>query len=159
MHTFIQYVPRIMHTFAQYIPWIMHTFIQHVPRIMHTFTQYVPRIMHTVHPKNHAHIHTVHPKNYAHIRIVHPNNYAYIHTLLSFWYQPISHLNILQGWLLYWHWGNHMITAVPTQLDGYEKIFSMDPQLLYIDGLVQDCSNSSALAMEFLQSCAKPLLW
>ena len=26
----------------------------------------------------------------------------------------------------------------------------------YIDGLVQDCSNSSALAMELLLSCAKP---
>ena len=26
-----------------------------------------------------------------------------------------------------------------------------------IDGLVQDCSNSSALAMELLQSCTKPL--
>ena len=26
----------------------------------------------------------------------------------------------------------------------------------YIDGLVQDRSNSSALAMELLQSCAKP---
>ena len=26
-----------------------------------------------------------------------------------------------------------------------------------IDGLVQDCSNSSVLAMELLQSCAKPL--
>ena len=25
----------------------------------------------------------------------------------------------------------------------------------YIDGLVQDCSNSSALAMELLQSCTK----
>ena len=27
----------------------------------------------------------------------------------------------------------------------------------HIDGLVQDCSNSSALAMELLQSCAKAL--
>ena len=27
---------------------------------------------------------------------------------------------------------------------------------LYFDGLVHDCSNSSALAMEFLQSCTKP---
>ena len=27
------------------------------------------------------------------------------------------------------------------------------------DGLVQDCSNSSALAMELLQSCAKPSSW
>ena len=28
----------------------------------------------------------------------------------------------------------------------------------YINGLVQDCSNSSALAMELLQSCTKPLI-
>ena len=28
-----------------------------------------------------------------------------------------------------------------------------------IDGLVRDCSNSSALAMELLQSCAKPLIY
>ena len=27
---------------------------------------------------------------------------------------------------------------------------------LYIDGLVQDCSNSIAKALELLQSCAKP---
>ena len=27
------------------------------------------------------------------------------------------------------------------------------------DGLVQDCSNSSALAMELLQSCKKPSTW
>ena len=30
---------------------------------------------------------------------------------------------------------------------------------VYIDGLVQDCSNSIALAMELLQSCAKPFIW
>ena len=28
----------------------------------------------------------------------------------------------------------------------------------YIDGLVQDCSNSIALEMELLQSCSKPSL-
>ena len=28
-----------------------------------------------------------------------------------------------------------------------------------IDGLVQDCSNSSALAMELLQSCTKPWIY
>ena len=28
-----------------------------------------------------------------------------------------------------------------------------------IDSLVQDCSNSSALAMELLQSCTKPSKW
>ena len=30
---------------------------------------------------------------------------------------------------------------------------------VYIGGLVQDCSNSSALAMELLQSCTKPSIW
>ena len=29
----------------------------------------------------------------------------------------------------------------------------------YIHGLVQDCNNSSALAMELLQSCTKPLIY
>ena len=31
--------------------------------------------------------------------------------------------------------------------------------LVYIDGFVQDCSNSSVLAMEFLLSCTKPLIY
>ena len=30
---------------------------------------------------------------------------------------------------------------------------------LYVDGLVQDCSNSSALAMELLQSCTKSSIY
>ena len=29
----------------------------------------------------------------------------------------------------------------------------------HIDGLVQDCSNSSAFALELLQSCTKPLIY
>ena len=29
----------------------------------------------------------------------------------------------------------------------------------YIEGLVQDCSNSSALEMELLQSCTKPSIY
>ena len=29
----------------------------------------------------------------------------------------------------------------------------------HIDGLVQDCSNSSALAMELLPSCTKPSIY
>ena len=28
-----------------------------------------------------------------------------------------------------------------------------------INGLIQNCSNSGALAMELLQSCTKPLIW
>ena len=34
-----------------------------------------------------------------------------------------------------------------------------DFKLWYIDGLDQDCSNSSALAMELLQSCTKPSIY
>ena len=30
---------------------------------------------------------------------------------------------------------------------------------MHINGLVQDCSNSSALAMELLQSCTKPSIY
>ena len=33
------------------------------------------------------------------------------------------------------------------------------PLEIYINGLVQDCSMSVALAMEILQSCTKPLIW
>ena len=32
-------------------------------------------------------------------------------------------------------------------------------EVLYIDGLVQDCSNSIANALELLQSCTKPSTW
>ena len=35
-------------------------------------------------------------------------------------------------------------------------LFSASHYSENIDGLVQDCSNSSALAMELLQSCTKP---
>ena len=28
-----------------------------------------------------------------------------------------------------------------------------------VNGLVQDCGNSSALALDLLQSCTKPLIW
>ena len=36
-------------------------------------------------------------------------------------------------------------------------IWSMESK--YIDGLVQDCSNSFANALELLQSCTKPSIW
>ena len=37
-------------------------------------------------------------------------------------------------------------------------MFTWMIQAHHIDGLVQDCSNPSALAMELLQSCTKPLI-
>ena len=38
----------------------------------------------------------------------------------------------------------------------YVGVPALGPVHDKINGLVQDCSNSSALAMELLQSCAKP---
>ena len=44
--------------------------------------------------------------------------------------------------------------------DNFNALLSFCLQLtsdyIYIDGLGQDCGNSSALAMELPQSCAKP---
>ena len=39
------------------------------------------------------------------------------------------------------------------------KIMDDMKPMVHVDGLVQDCSNSSALAMELLQSCTKPSIW
>ena len=38
-------------------------------------------------------------------------------------------------------------------------INSFPPSAVYIDGLVQDCSNSIAKALELLQSCTKPSIY
>ena len=37
-----------------------------------------------------------------------------------------------------------------------EQSYDLPTTGIYIGGLAQDCSNSSALAMELLQSCPKP---
>ena len=38
----------------------------------------------------------------------------------------------------------------------YRSGLGLETTILYIDGLVHGCSNHSALAMQLLQSCAKP---
>ena len=48
-------------------------------------------------------------------------------------------------------WVNHVVLPV--------RDLGLLVNELTIDGLVQDCSNSSALAMELLQSFAKPSIW
>ena len=39
------------------------------------------------------------------------------------------------------------------------RVASVAKRQSHIDALVQDCSNASALAMELLQSCTKPLIY
>ena len=51
-------------------------------------------------------------------------------------------------------WQFYQVTC---QMLGYQA--SRDLIIGYLDGLVQDCRNSSALAMELLQSCTKPSIW
>ena len=90
----------------------------------------------------------------------------YAHCLHEFCY---GFTHILQGYFI-------ETGAVVRFSNGYEvtpknmnKLFTKIPKHLYykhnktkykktnqINGLAQDCSNSSALAMELLQSCAKP---
>ena len=41
----------------------------------------------------------------------------------------------------------------------HKKIYTCQQWQSYIDDLVQDCSNSSALAMELLQFCTKPSIY
>ena len=59
--------------------------------------------------------------------------------------------------LMAWSCKNQYITAMRCLWSTSREIctwFMFD-----IDGLAQDCSNSSALAMELLQSCTKPSIW
>ena len=44
-------------------------------------------------------------------------------------------------------------------LDFVHSIMNCMHLIYDINGLMQDCSNSSALAMELLQSCPKPTIW
>ena len=69
------------------------------------------------------------------------------------------------------HWWQLWQCHCRQMLQGLGKIQKLPPILItrhlspkvcgkvYIDGLVQDCSNSSVLAMELLQSCTKPSTW
>ena len=41
----------------------------------------------------------------------------------------------------------------------YNGVIDTEYAVEYIDGLLQDCSNSSALATELLQSCTKPSIY
>ena len=51
---------------------------------------------------------------------------------------------------------DHNVTASMYCIEFLQDIHNN--HLAYIDGLAQDCSNSSALAMELLQSYANPLI-
>ena len=57
---------------------------------------------------------------------------------------------------------NHDTTAIMAHCQSaWQAAVNQSMMLLslHVDGLVQDCSNSSALAMELLQSCSKPSMW
>ena len=53
-----------------------------------------------------------------------------------------------------WSWPNNSRVSDQNQADIQTTTLGLIH--IQIDGLVQDCSNSSALAMELLQSCTKP---
>ena len=47
------------------------------------------------------------------------------------------------------------LNVIRTDADTFDRKY----MTYHVDGLVQDCSNSSALAMELLQSCTKPSMY
>ena len=63
-------------------------------------------------------------------------------------------LRQLDMWLKVSNWIRSLGAEI-LNLSGCEKCIDSRNS----DGLVQDCSNSSALAMELLQACTKPLIW
>ena len=56
-----------------------------------------------------------------------------------------------------WNFFNKLEKNV-NKLNLYQTTTSTIGQRLYINGLVQECSNSTANALELLQSCTKPLI-
>ena len=75
--------------------------------------------------------------------------------------------------IYYWYMAQciHMVEAVTTAYAWRRRISGQPSRFFwfrwlvslfiyfYVDGLVQDCSNSSALAIELLQFCTKPLMY
>ena len=56
-------------------------------------------------------------------------------------------------------WQKHHIVAANRGVGFVNTVNTFTPYWNHIDGLVQDCSNSSAYALELLQSCTKPSIY
>ena len=73
----------------------------------------------------------------------------------------VNHLGYEYGTIIIGHASHncqHIYVANTNRGHGIWSIFSSS-ELPYIDGLVQDCSNSMPLAMELLQFCTKPSIY
>ena len=79
-----------------------------------------------------------------------------IETSWHFAHSSRANLSIMtMGWIPWW--GRHHLLVVLWNIEAKTK-WSPVCRHLHIDVLVQDCSNSSMLAMELLQSCTKALI-
>ena len=94
-----------------------------------------------------------------------------INYLNTFWHS----VNVLCNHIKWWHMINKSTWYVGMELLLYcwigstllsvqiiiciEFPVSYSCKMLHIDGLVPDCSNSSVITMELLQSCTKPLIY
>ena len=63
---------------------------------------------------------------------------------------------VILSWKSAWFMRRRKTIGSSSFLDGVNLLCPWNNLHNYIDGLVQDCSNSSVLAMELLQSCTKP---
>ena len=75
--------------------------------------------------------------------------------LIRTWETNFSEINAFSYNKMHWN----MLSAKWRPFCFTLNVLTQCQSHVHIDGLVQDCSNSSALAMELLLSCTKPLIW
>ena len=69
-------------------------------------------------------------------------------------------INLISSCIPFFTWGLTLcLLERSNEYIPVQKFQGFKYSIQYINGLVQDCSNSSALAMELLQSCTKPSIW
>ena len=77
---------------------------------------------------------------------------SYIHCFIDYWLGNLS---------TNFHTLESLTSIALDNMDGLSSLYSYycQKRKWHINGLAQDYSNSSALVMEFLQSCAKPSIY
>ena len=97
-------------------------------------------------------------------------NLSHLREIFFIWIRMFTIIAILEfGWIclhnakcpshihIYWYWClNSSFSLVEIEI---KQLITSRDYILHFDGLVQDCSNSSALAVELMQSCTKPSVY
>ena len=121
-------------TFTLLLDFIQFMFWPQFSAITHIWVCFVDRFLHSQHDAVQQTLHC-----FRHVLAVGS-------TCLEIW-KPGKEMSTLWYMMASWH-GNAFLIISPLWVESASH-----------NSLVQDCSNSSALAMELLQSCTKPLIY